>query len=79
MSNNISWLEARLNGAGKPVVIDGGMGTLLEQSGVPMDSQVWSGRAVLTHPEAVLQAQQHFDQSPPQPDQGSPEAMDGAL
>ena len=60
MSNDISWLQARLNGAGKPVVIDGGMGTLLEQSGVPMDGKVWSGRAVLTHPDAVLQAHEAY-------------------
>ncbi len=60
MSNDISWLQARLNGAGKPVVIDGGMGTLLEQSGAPMDGKVWSGRAVLTHPDAVLQAHEAY-------------------
>jgi S-methylmethionine-dependent homocysteine/selenocysteine methylase len=60
MSNDISWLQARLNGADKPVVIDGGMGTLLEQSGVPMDGKVWSGRAVLTHPDAVLQAHEAY-------------------
>jgi len=60
MSNDISWLQARLNGAGKPVVIDGGMGTLLEQFGVPMDGKVWSGRAVLTHPDAVLQAHEAY-------------------
>ena len=60
MSNDSSWLQGRLNGAGKPVVIDGGMGTLLEQSGVPMDGKVWSGRAVLTHPDAVLQAHEAY-------------------
>jgi S-methylmethionine-dependent homocysteine/selenocysteine methylase len=60
MSNDISWLQARLNGTGKPVVIDGGMGTLLEESGVPMDGKVWSGRAVLTHPDAVLQAHEAY-------------------
>lgn len=60
MSNNISWLQDRLCGIGKPVVIDGGMGTLLEQSGVPMDGKVWSGRAVLTHPDAVLQAHEAY-------------------
>lgn len=60
MSNDISWLQARLNGAGKPVVIDGGMGTLLEQSGVPMDGKVWSGRAVLTHPDVVQQAHEAY-------------------
>ena len=60
MSNDISWLQARFNGTGKPVVIDGGMGTLLEQSGVPMDGKVWSGRAVLTHPDAVRRAHEAY-------------------
>ncbi len=41
MSDDISWLQARLAGAGPAVVIDGGMGTLLEQSAVPMDGKVW--------------------------------------
>ena len=60
MNTNISWLEQRLKGAGAPVVIDGGMGTELEKSGVPMDGKVWSGRAVLSHPDAVRQAHEAF-------------------
>ena len=60
MDDNISWLEDRILGDGPPVVIDGGMGTLLEKSGVPMDGKVWSGRAVLTHPDAVRQAHEAF-------------------
>ncbi len=35
------------------LVIDGGMGTELERRGVPMDEVVWSGAAVLSHPEIV--------------------------
>ena len=38
---------------GKVLVIDGGMGTELERRGVPMDEVVWSGAAVLSHPEVV--------------------------
>jgi homocysteine S-methyltransferase len=64
MSVNISWLEdrinGRINGTGAPVIIDGGMGTELEKSGVPMDDQVWSGRSVISHPEAVLQVHEAF-------------------
>jgi S-methylmethionine-dependent homocysteine/selenocysteine methylase len=60
MTNNISWLEDRLNGVGPVVVIDGGMGTELEKSGVPMDGKVWSGRAVLTHPETVRSIHEEF-------------------
>jgi S-methylmethionine-dependent homocysteine/selenocysteine methylase len=60
MADNISWLEDRLNGEGPPVIIDGGMGTELEKSGVPMDGKVWSGQAVLSHPDAVRAAHEAF-------------------
>jgi len=60
MPNNISWLKDRIDGKGPPIIIDGGMGTLLQQSGVPMDGKVWSGRAVLSHPAAVQQAHEDF-------------------
>lgn len=60
MIDSISWLEDRLLGDGAPVVIDGGMGTQLEKSGVPMDSKVWSSRAVLSHPDAVRVAHEEF-------------------
>ena len=58
--DTISWLEDRLLGNGAPVVIDGGMGTQLEKSGVPMDGKVWSSRAVLSHPDAVRLAHEAF-------------------
>jgi S-methylmethionine-dependent homocysteine/selenocysteine methylase len=60
MTNNIDWLEERLTGTGAPVVIDGGMGTELEKAGVPMDGKVWSGRAVLSHPDVVRQIHENF-------------------
>ncbi len=60
MTDNISWLEDRVGGKGAPLVIDGGMGTQLEKSGVPMDGRVWSARAILSHPEAVRQAHEDF-------------------
>jgi len=60
MSNKTTWLEKRIGGEGPPVIIDGGTGTLLQQSGVSMDDKVWSGRAVLTNPEAVQQAHEAF-------------------
>jgi len=60
MYNDISWLEDRLNGSGAPLVIDGGMGTQLEKSGVPMDGKVWSGAAVLSHPAAVRRTHEDF-------------------
>lgn len=60
MPDNIDWLEDRIHGNGVPLVIDGGMGTLLQHSGVPMHGKVWSGQAVLSHPEAVLKAHEAF-------------------
>jgi len=60
MHNNIDWMTDRLAGKGAPVIIDGGMGTLLQQAGVSMDGKVWSGRAVLSSPDAVRQAHQAF-------------------
>ncbi len=39
--------------AGGVLVIDGGMGTELQRRGVPMDEVVWSGAAVLSHPDVV--------------------------
>ena len=46
-----SW-QARL-AAGEVLILDGGMGTELQRRGVPMDEVVWSGAAVLSHPEVV--------------------------
>jgi S-methylmethionine-dependent homocysteine/selenocysteine methylase len=60
MSIELCWLEERLNGAGAPLIIDGGMGTELEKSGVPMDGKVWSGAAVLSHPEVVRGTHEDF-------------------
>jgi len=57
---DISWLKDRLQGAGAPVILDGGMGTALEKNGVPMDDKVWSGRAMLTHPDDVRSAHEAF-------------------
>ena len=39
--------------AGEVLVLDGGMGTELQHRGVPMDEVVWSGVAVLSHPNVV--------------------------
>jgi len=60
VTDNIHWLKDRIRGKGKPVIIDGGMGTHLEKSGVPMDGKVWSSRAILSHPDAVRQAHEEF-------------------
>jgi len=36
------------------------VGTALEKNGVPMDDKVWSGRAMLTHPDDVRSAHEAF-------------------
>ena len=54
------WVVSRLKGEGRPIILDGGMGTALERNGVPMDDKVWSGRAMLTHPDAVRFAHEAF-------------------
>jgi S-methylmethionine-dependent homocysteine/selenocysteine methylase len=60
MNTDISWLEDRMKSRALPLVIDGGMGTELEKSGVPMDGRVWSSRAVLSHPESVRRTHEAF-------------------
>jgi homocysteine S-methyltransferase len=60
MTQDATWLEDRLEGHGRPVLIDGGMGTELQKAGVPMHGKVWSGRAVLSDPDSVRQVHEDF-------------------
>ena len=55
-----SWVQRRLSGEGLPLLIDGGMGTELEKSGVPMDGKVWSARAMLSHPDKVRDVHERY-------------------
>ena len=55
-----SWVQRRLSGEGLPILIDGGMGTELEKSGVPMDGKVWSARAMLSHPDKVRDVHERY-------------------
>ncbi len=52
--------QRRLKGEGRPLVIDGGMGTELERRGVRMDGGVWSGVAVLEQPSVVREVHEDF-------------------
>lgn len=63
MTDKQAWLQNRIRGNGPPLIIDGGMGTLLQASGVPMDGKVWSGRAVLSHADAITDAHRAFIQA----------------
>ena len=42
------------------LLIDGGMGTELQQRGVPMDKVAWSGAAVLSHPHVVREIHEDY-------------------
>jgi len=55
-----SCVQRRLSGEGLPLLIDGGMGTELEKSGVPMDGKVWSARAMLSHPDKVRDVHERY-------------------
>ena len=57
---DLSWVGRRLSGEGLPIIIDGGMGTELEKSGVPMDDKVWSARAMLSHPDMVRSVHERY-------------------
>jgi len=57
---DFSWVQRRLSGEGLPILIDGGMGTELEKSGVPMDGKVWSARAMLSHPDRVRDIHERY-------------------
>ena len=60
MTIDVSWLNDRIHGSGSPIISDGGMGTELEKSGVPMDGKVWSACANISHPDAVRQIHEKF-------------------
>ena len=48
---SVSWQDSLKTG--RTLIIDGGMGTELQRRGVPMNEVVWSGAAVLTHPQVA--------------------------
>ncbi len=52
-------LQERLE-AGQVIILDGAMGTELQRRGVPMHGAVWSGTAVLTHPDTVREAHEDY-------------------
>ena len=60
MTTRATWFEDRLNGRGKPIVIDGGTGTELQKIGVTMHDKVWTGCAVLSDPDSVRQVHENF-------------------
>jgi S-methylmethionine-dependent homocysteine/selenocysteine methylase len=57
---DIAWVMRRLESDGAPLIIDGGMGTELEKSGVLMNGACWSGMAVLDAPDKVRDVHENF-------------------
>src|SRR5690349_20661546 len=49
-----------LRGAGRMLVIDGGMGTELEAHGAAMDHEAWSGMANLSDPALVQRVHEAY-------------------
>ncbi len=45
---------------GGPLVLDGGLGTLLEQGGHDLSSSLWSARMLLDDPEAIVDAHRQY-------------------
>jgi homocysteine S-methyltransferase len=44
----------------RPLILDGAMGSLLQQHGVPRDEHLWMSLANLTHPEKVLELHREY-------------------
>jgi methionine synthase I (cobalamin-dependent) len=49
---NVFALSQRIK---RPLIIDGAMGSLLQQKGIPVDSNLWMSLANQTHPEILLE------------------------
>ena len=55
----VTQLEERLQ-HGQVVIVDGAMGSELQRRGAPMHSVIWSGGALLTHPDLVRQVHEDY-------------------
>src|SRR5664279_3049348 len=44
----------------RPLILDGAMGSLLQQNGVPRDEHLWMSLANLTHPEKVIELHRQY-------------------
>lgn len=56
--SSVTWQDTLT--AGHTLIIDGGMGAELQRRGVPMNEVVWSGAAVLTHPQVVREVHEDY-------------------
>ena len=44
----------------RPLILDGAMGSLLQDKGVPVDNNLWMSLANITHPDAVLEIHKDY-------------------
>src|SRR5664279_4587110 len=44
----------------RPLILDGAMGSLLQQNGVPRDEHLWMSLANLTHPDKVIELHRQY-------------------
>src|ERR1017187_7612228 len=44
----------------RPLILDGAMGSLLQQHGVPRDESLWMSLANITHPEIVTELHRQY-------------------
>ena len=44
----------------RPLILDGAMGSLLQQHGVPRDEHLWMSLANITHPDAVTELHKQY-------------------
>ncbi|MCH8326348.1 MAG: homocysteine S-methyltransferase family protein [Bacteroidetes bacterium] len=51
LGNKLSFKEAKKNG--RPLILDGAMGSLLQQYNVPVDSHIWMSKANIDYPEII--------------------------
>ena len=51
LENRLLFEEAKNNG--KPLILDGAMGSLLQQHNVPVDSHLWMSKANIDYPEII--------------------------
>ena len=56
--SSVTWQDTLT--AGHTLIIDGGMGAELQRQDVPMNEFVWSGAAVLTHPQVVREVHEDY-------------------
>ncbi len=53
-------LSEKANKLGRPLILDGAMGSLLQQKDVPVDSNLWMSKANIDYPETVMEIHKEY-------------------